>query len=498
MRRTIPALLALALAACGDSTSPAHSATTIAALDGLNQNGEAAAALPAPLRVKVTDAAGQPVANVAVTWTVTGGGGSISPVTSLSDADGIAGAVFTLGPQAGAQSAQAAVAGLSGSPVTFAATAIMTGASNIQLVATVPIPPDYGIHDTYVRDGLAFVFAWNTGVRIYDVGSGRAGGTPAAPVLIGALVTDTSVDGASPSVHNGWWFHNPATNEARYLFIGQEGPGSIGSSSSGDIHVVDVSDLAHPAEVAFFHHAPVDGQTAGTHNFWMDEQHAILYAAYYNAGVVALDVSGTLSGDLSNRVIAEIRPGGAGNTYTWGVMLAADGSLYAADMLSGFWHLQLSGAQFTVLGGGNNVSDRFSSDLWVHGTAGYSGTWGTRGTSPGNEVKVWGIGAAMPTAEPAVTIPDVGTVSDLQVTDDGRWLIVTTEYGTGAGLYLYSLAQPLTPALVDHYLVASGSGGLHTGTIAVINGRTYVFAARDPNPGGPALMIFDVTAAIAP
>ena len=39
----------------------------------------------------------------------------------------------------------------------------------------------------------------------------------------------------SPSVHNGWWFHNPVT-EARYLFIGQEGP-SVVASSSGDIHV---------------------------------------------------------------------------------------------------------------------------------------------------------------------------------------------------------------------------------------------------------------------
>ena len=40
------------------------------------------------------------------------------------------------------------------------------------LVATVPIAPNYGIHDTFVRDGLVFVFAWNSGVMIYDVGKG--------------------------------------------------------------------------------------------------------------------------------------------------------------------------------------------------------------------------------------------------------------------------------------------------------------------------------------
>jgi hypothetical protein len=201
------------------------------------------------------------------------------------------------------------------------------------LVHREPIEPHYGIHDTYVRDGLAFVFAWDEGVIIYDVGNGMSGGTPSAPVKISQLIT--SADNAiSPSVHNGWWFHNPVSGENRYLFIGQEGLGVVGSQSSGDIHVVDVSDLAHPTEVAFFH---LKG--AGTHNFWMDESRQILYAAYYNAGVVALDVSGTLSGDLSGRLLSQIRPGGSRNTYTWGVQLA-NGSLYAIDMLSGFWQLK--------------------------------------------------------------------------------------------------------------------------------------------------------------
>jgi hypothetical protein len=209
----------------------------------------------------------------------------------------------------------------------------ITEPAAIALRATVPIPPAYGIHDTYVRDGLAFVFAWNTGVIIYDVGNGMRGGTPDAPVEVSRLVTADDGVAGGPAVHNGWWFHNPVTGEHRYLFIGQEGAGVIGSRSSGDIHVVDVADLAQPREVAFFH---LDG--AGTHNFWMDESRQILYAAYYNAGVVALDVSGTLAGDLSSRLTAQVQPGGPGDTYTWGVQLAG-GSLYASDMLSGLWQL---------------------------------------------------------------------------------------------------------------------------------------------------------------
>jgi hypothetical protein len=209
----------------------------------------------------------------------------------------------------------------------------LTDPAHIVSTARIPIPPHLGIHDTYVREELAFVFAWDEGVIIYDVGNGMRGGSPSSPVEVSRLVTSASST-VSPSVHNGWWFHNPVTGERRYLFIGQEGPSVIGSESSGDIHVVDVSDLAHPREVAFFH---LEG--AGTHNFWVDEGRQVLYAAYYNAGVIALDISGTLSGDLSGRLLSQVKPGGSGNTFTWGVQ-QANGFLYAIDMVSGLWQLR--------------------------------------------------------------------------------------------------------------------------------------------------------------
>jgi hypothetical protein len=207
----------------------------------------------------------------------------------------------------------------------------LSGVANgsVTQASSTPIPPNYGIHDTFVRDGICFAFAWNEGVYVYDVGNGTAGGTPANPVKVGSVVTQGG------EAHNGWWFHNPTNGEKKYLFVGQEGPGTIGSSSTGDIHVVDVSDLTTPVEVASY---SLPG--AGTHNFWLDEPNQRLYAAYYNGGVVALDVSGTLTGDLSSREIARVRPGGNGGTYTWGVMLW-NGSLYAIDMLSGLWQLRV-------------------------------------------------------------------------------------------------------------------------------------------------------------
>ena len=223
-----------------------------------------------------------------------------------------------------------------------------TPGDTVKLVASLPIPPNYGIHDTFVRGGVAFVFAWNSGVMIYDVGNGIKGGSPTSPQLISTLITNASGIAAGADVHNGWWFWGP-TGEKKYLFIGQEGPaiGGIGVGSCGLIHVVDVSDLAHPTEVAYFHKAGTD--STGTHNFWVDETNQILYAAYYNGGVVALDVSGTLSGDLSSRLIDSLRIGGPGNTYTWGVQLY-NGSLYAVDMLSGLWQLNTVSGDLSVAG----------------------------------------------------------------------------------------------------------------------------------------------------
>lgn len=188
-----------------------------------------------------------------------------------------------------------------------------------------------------MRDGLVFAFVWNIGVQIYDVGNGIAGGSIANPRLVGGVITSaTGVPGGGPQAHNGWWFHNPNTGERRYLFVGQEGPVEFGVGSSGDIHVVDVSDLSRPVEVAFFH---LEG--AGSHNFWMDEANEVLYAAFYNGGVVALDVSGTLAGDLAAREVARIEPSGD-DTFVWGVQLH-QGSVYAVDMLSGLWQLGTSG-----------------------------------------------------------------------------------------------------------------------------------------------------------
>jgi hypothetical protein len=493
--------LAGGLGGCGsDAGGTGPAANTIAAVSGDNQSAAAGGALPAPLVVVVESSAGAPVAGASVAWAVVSGDATVAPPSGVTDANGHASATVTLGT-ASAQ-IRASIAG--GASVAF--NAAIAGAATATLVAQVPVPANYGIHDTFVRDGLAFTCEWNTGLVIYDVGNGIKGGSPANPVEVGRVVTSvhnpTATSGSpQPSVHNSWWFHNPVTGEQKYVFVGEEGPANIGGTATGDIHVIDVSDLTTPKEVAFFHLPAIAGDSAGTHNFWMDEPAQILYAAYYDGGIIALDVSGTLSGDLSSRLLASIRPGGAGNTYTWGVQLY-NGDVFASDMLSGFWRLHFDPAakSFSVVGGGNNVPERFSSDLWVANGYAYTGTWGgvprTKGV-PADVIKVWQVAGAAALVD-SVTLAGVGTVSDDEVSSDGKYLLATAERGTDAskGFYLLSLVNPAHPVLSSFVPVPDGTGGagggLHTGTFATIGGHRYVFAAR--NPPNPALMIWDVTA----
>jgi hypothetical protein len=105
-------------------TASATAATTTITMaptgSGDGQTGPPGQALPNQLRVLVT-VDGEPQENVTVTWSTTGG--SVAPTSVATDAEGISATTWTLGPTSGAQRAQAALEGATGSPVSFSATA---------------------------------------------------------------------------------------------------------------------------------------------------------------------------------------------------------------------------------------------------------------------------------------------------------------------------------------------------------------------------------------
>jgi hypothetical protein len=117
------------------ASATAAPATQIAIGSGNGQTAAAGAALPAPLVVVVRDAANSPVAGVTVNWAVTSGNGSVSGATSTTAADGQAQINWTLGSTIGSQSVAATVIGLTGSPVTFSATATAPPATQMALVS---------------------------------------------------------------------------------------------------------------------------------------------------------------------------------------------------------------------------------------------------------------------------------------------------------------------------------------------------------------------------
>lgn len=203
------------------------------------------------------------------------------------------------------------------------------------------------LHDTHYRDGILFLNTWNEGLVILDVGGGGKGGTLAAPVELGRVKT---LDG---NVHNATWFHDPATGSKKYVFVGEENAMIIPTNSSGDVHVVDITDMSKPREVAFFR-----ALGAGTHNFSIDEARGILYAAYYNGGVRALDVRGDLAGctaaqrandgrcdlvkmgrEIGRGIVDPKDVPLAEPPFVWGTFYQ-NGYVFASDFTNGLWKLQ--------------------------------------------------------------------------------------------------------------------------------------------------------------
>ena len=95
---------------------------TLVKISGDNQQGVPGATLTSPFVVKVWDAAGNPLGGIIVTFAVTAGGGSLSAQTATTNANGQASTTLTLGPNAGTNTVEASVTGISAS-VSFTAIA---------------------------------------------------------------------------------------------------------------------------------------------------------------------------------------------------------------------------------------------------------------------------------------------------------------------------------------------------------------------------------------
>jgi adhesin/invasin len=124
----------------GGGTGPTPN--TIAVSAGNNQVGAAGTALAESLAVIVRDQGGAALAGVNVSFTITAGGGSVSPASRVTDVAGIAKTRRTLGPNAGTQTVNAAAGSLT--PVQFSAVSQINGAVNIANNTTGPLTDTVG------------------------------------------------------------------------------------------------------------------------------------------------------------------------------------------------------------------------------------------------------------------------------------------------------------------------------------------------------------------
>ncbi len=216
----------------------------------------------------------------------------------------------------------------------------------------IPVPAEQGggftlagryLHDVQVIDGLAYLAYWRDGAVILDVGKGIKGGSPEHPQFVSNYrfnYDELYGSGWLAGAHAIYRYKN-------YLFIGDEVfPATFDLASRNRIpvrgiaHVLDVTDLSNPREVATY-----SVPEAGSHNIWIFDD--VMYMGYYNGGGRVVDVSGELRGELYNqgREIAHFWSGDPQGyrpnlPFAWGAY-PYKGLIYINDVHGGLWITRL-------------------------------------------------------------------------------------------------------------------------------------------------------------
>lgn len=105
------------------ATATAGPAAAISKVSGDGQTGTVNTMLAAPLVARVADQFNNPVSSVGVMWQVTGGTATVNPASTATASSGQAQTVVTLGGTAGTITIEAVSTGLTGSPLSYTATA---------------------------------------------------------------------------------------------------------------------------------------------------------------------------------------------------------------------------------------------------------------------------------------------------------------------------------------------------------------------------------------
>jgi hypothetical protein len=146
-RCCLAALVVAASAGCGEGLTlpdPTAAGVELSIVGGNGQIGPVGEQLEQPLVVKVVDGAGAPIPDLPVAFAVASGdvGGRVDPDTALTNAQGEASALWTLGTAPGERAADArvAVTGDSTRVVTFQATGLAANPDTLRAVSPLVQP----------------------------------------------------------------------------------------------------------------------------------------------------------------------------------------------------------------------------------------------------------------------------------------------------------------------------------------------------------------------
>lgn len=183
------------------------------------------------IRVQVTNRVGGPVPGAVVSFSVTAGGGTVTP-TDTTDSNGVASAAWTLGGAAGVNTVSAAViddqktpmSWVTGNPATFSIQAfqalvpVQGDAQTAQILSPLPVAPSVKLVDSAgnPRPGVVVTFTPSSGGRVASptvstgadgvasAGTWTLGDTPGTQTLVakvGIATATLSATGTGTPIH---------------------------------------------------------------------------------------------------------------------------------------------------------------------------------------------------------------------------------------------------------------------------------------------------------
>ncbi|MAQ74240.1 MAG: hypothetical protein CMG22_03250 [Candidatus Marinimicrobia bacterium] len=219
--------------------------------------------------------------------------------------------------------------------------------------------PGHALHDVWIENGIAYSSNWKDGVVAVDVGGLKFSEKDRSDVKFNPLLMKSGKGSPSNPVklasfpdrkgrnHSAFPFLSQTTGDF-YIIAGDEVfPNGLEnllnnkpSSPRGGFHFMNFNDTDNPKEDAVYL-VP----EAGSHNQWVYND--ILYAAFYQAGVRILDISGELLGDLYKQgreigyFLPKHREGIIPNApMVWGAQPYKN-YIFLSDMNSGLYCIEL-------------------------------------------------------------------------------------------------------------------------------------------------------------